>query len=592
MRKSIKSFLILSLAGLVAVSAIGCGGGNSGSGGGNSNSGGGTESKVCNVKSIINGYDTDWLKESIAKFNRIYETEGYEVKLVLEDADIGSVNEVKSYKRNDTDLYFDYNKVNNLVESSRGVLRDDKACLLEDLTDVVDSIAIGENKQPDGEKTIRQKFEKNKVVLNGGKYTGITASATTYSGQYGIPYATGSTGIYLNKKALTTLGYSMDDVLTTDALFDMCDDIVKDYKLDDADLLTRFYPVAYAQSNAGGYPGYMFQYWMAQYMGQKTYENFWKFIPSNGTTVENGYEVYEDYGILETLRVISDLTNIDYCAPGYGSTAHTAAQGRVFIGTSNAKYSHGSLLMVSGDWIFKESDKDYGQYSEDVIAIKVPVISALGMKLGLCGTNHTVKVDGYTSRNEHCDACEAKLRAIIKLVDAYDYTQKTNAQIATEVGVEEADVKTIREARGVIIGETGCYAFIPSYSNAKTVAKLFLKFLFSNDGQKIFTSKTYISSLLDIGETVDTSSMNDRDLSIYEKTNSYNTTTLFPDLTNKLRNVIGNYFPGSGTNLSVFVGLAYSHKNSAPQFTPEAVYKNNIEYVRLSWGDYLSAAGM
>ena len=107
----------------------------------------------------------------------------------------------------------------------------------------------------------------------------------------------------------------------------------------------------------------------------------------------------------------------------------------------------------------------------------------------------------------------------------------------------------------------------------------------------MFEEKTYVASVLDMGEKANLDEMNDRERSIYLKANDYNAKWLFPDKTNKLRQAVAMNFPASSTNLGVYVGLSYSHKYSTPQFTPKDIYLNNKEYMELSWYDYLSAAG-
>ena len=102
-----------------------------------------------------------------------------------------------------------------------------------------------------------------------------------------------------------------------DEMLDMCEEIVKDYDVNDRDYMNKFFPFAYAGQNAGGYPIYLLDYWLAQYMGEQDYLNFWTLTPKEGTQYDNGYSVYEDYGVLETLRVISDIVNTDYVQPGY-----------------------------------------------------------------------------------------------------------------------------------------------------------------------------------------------------------------------------------------------------------------------------------
>ena len=584
MKKTLKKIALCSLAGIISMSAVACGPTVDNS----------TESNHCKIAALKVGYGNDWLYESIETFNNLYKNEGYSVELVLEDSNINSANEIKRKNKNDTDLYFDYNQVNVLVESSYSVLREQKVSLLEDLSDVLTTVPLNDNKQVEGTKTIAEKFgDKNSKLLGKGKYTGLNVSEQDYPGQYGIPYATSTSGIYVNKKALNDLGYTTDDLLTTDAILDMCDAIVKNYDIDDKNYVNLFFPIAYGASDASGYPSYMLDYWYAQYTGATNYLNFWDFVPQTGSLETNGYSVYEDQGLLEALRCVSEFVNSDLVQAGSGSTSAGAAQDRVFVGTSKANYAQGSLLMISGDWLYYEASKNNPTRLNDVMAIKAPIISALGMKLGLCGTAHPAVVEGYTGRNSHCDACEAKLKEIIKLVDEYTYEEKTNQELATMVGVPETSIKEIRDARGYIIcGEGECYAFIPSYANAKKVAKLFLRHLFSDDQQRVFMEKSFVDSIVEVSSNKNVEDMSARELSLYEKLNSYNNTRLFPNKNNKIRQAVSVLFPATSTTVGVISGLSYSHKYGTPQYTPEDVYKNNIDYVEICWYDYLSAAGL
>lgn len=584
MKKTLKKIAVCSLTGIISLSAVACG----------STVDNSTESNHCKIAALRVGYGNEWLYETIETFNNLYKEEGYSVELVLEDSNINSANEIKRKNKNDTDLYFDYNQVNVLVESSYSVLREQKVSLLEDLSDVLSQVPLNDSKQPEGTKSISDKFgTKNSQLLGKGKYTGINVSQTDYPGQYGIPYATSSTGIYVNKKALTDLGYTTDDLLTTDSILDMCDAIVKNYDVQDKNYANLFFPIAYGASDASGYPSYMLDYWYAQYTGKTNYLNFWDFKPQTGSLETNGYSVYNDQGLLEALRAVSEFVNSDLVQAGSGSTSAGAAQDRVFVGTSKDNYAQGSLLMISGDWLYYEASKNNPTRLNDVMAIKAPIISALGMKLGLCGTTHPAVVEGYTGRSSHCDACEAKLKEIIKLVDEYTYDEKSNEELATMAGVPESSIKEIREARGYIIcGEGECYAFIPSYANAKKVAKLFLRHLFSNDQQKVFMEKSLVDSIVEVDSNTNVEDMNVRELSLYEKLNSYNNTRLFPNKNNKIRQAVSVLFPATSTTVGVISGLSYSHKYGSPQYTPEDVYTNNIDYVEICWFDYLSAAGL
>ena len=152
---------------------------------------------------------------------------------------------------------------------------------------------------------------------------------------------------------------------------------------------------------------------------------------------------------------------------------HITAESRVATGKS--------LMVVAGDWMYKELEKDYSEYYGNVLPIKWPVISALGVKLGLCGASHAA--------GDECSACNVKLREIVKAVDE----GKTDAEIVSALGATEAAVKAIREARcQYMLGEGLVVASVPAYSDAKKGAKLFLRFMYSDEGMRIFRSKTYV----------------------------------------------------------------------------------------------------
>ena len=69
-----------------------------------------------------------------------------------------------------------------------------------------------------------------------------------------------------------------------------------------------------------------------------------------------------------------------------------------------------SMFIVAGDYLYKELEKDYKTEMENIIAVKTPVISALGVKLDLCGA-------GAHEKDAPCAACNEKLRAVVKAVD-------------------------------------------------------------------------------------------------------------------------------------------------------------------------------
>jgi len=115
--------------------------------------------------------------------------------------------------------------------------------------------------------------------------------------------------------------------------------------------------------------------------------------------------------------------------------------------------------------------KDYSDKFEDVVMMKTPVISALGRDIGL--------------------ASDAVLSAIVQGIDE----GKSNAEIKS-LGLTgsptDTQIDRIREARGIYHNLGYNYqAYIPSYSGAREVAKLFLRFMFNDKAMKIYRDETF-----------------------------------------------------------------------------------------------------
>ena len=160
-----------------------------------------SDGKRIEVKAVVAGYGVDWLTAAAAKFNEVYRDEGYEVVITLTDAEINATNEIKTPNRCTTDIFFEYNNVNALINQSRAILKKDGVALLEDLSDVWNSPAVGADKKERGEKIIDRIDNEN--LENAVKYTGKFKG---FDGMYGMPWQGGSQGIYVNPTTLTSRG--------------------------------------------------------------------------------------------------------------------------------------------------------------------------------------------------------------------------------------------------------------------------------------------------------------------------------------------------------------------------------------------------
>ena len=520
------------------------------------------------VQCVVAGFGTDWLDAVAAEFNEMYKGE-YEVVITRTDTNLNTINDICSPGKCTTDIFFEYNNINTLVNKSKSILKTGDRALLEDLTGVFNSPAIGKDKQPQGDNII-DRFSDSYV----NQYTKYTGSLTGYDGYYGLPWLGGSQGLYISKPALVDNGYTLDDLLTTDSFLNVLSELAPADPLD----TEAFFPVSWSETYAAGYWDYQMQIFFAQYEGGKSYRDFWDFVPDSGTVKDNGYSVYEKQGLYESLKVITEILNRDYAAPGTTSMDHVAAEARLAEGTS--------LVTVSGDWIYKELEKNYKDSRENIIAIKSPVISALGVKLNLCGK-------GTHAADEACPACDAILKDIVKDVDGETLT---DAQIAEKhATVNEEAVKKVREARGIFLGfGQNTLAAIPSFSDAKVGAKLFLRYIYSDDGMKTFREHTYIDLPVSyVGEAP----VAEKEFmqAMYERTHSSNSQMILnQSYTSKLRTVAGvAMFVQPSTLPATYSGLSYSHSSGAkPTYTPRSLVDQNVNYIKRSWSSYLAQAGI
>lgn len=567
MRKTLKRTAGIALALCMGTSMVACGGGGNNEG-------------VCEIKAVVAGHGVDWLHEAAKVFNASFKDQGYEVKVTLTDISTGMADEMITPKRNTTDLYFDYTAtIKTLLEQSRSILGSGGGLLLEDVSDVLASKAIGKDGKEQG-GAISERIEEFDIQLN--RYNG---NQTGFDGVYGIPWYGGGAGVYVNKKVLAQKGYTLDSFLTSDSIIEISEALAPpvDKRLD----RNQFFPVAWTGQSAG-YWQYWTQTMLAQYMGEEAYYDFADFIPEGGedAMLESGWTVYENRGIYETLKVAETLMNRDWAVPGTVINDQIMAQAKLMEGDA--------LFMVSGDWLYKEMQRDYEEYLNDIIAVKTPVLSALGVKLGLCGTTHpepSSKEDSFVE-DYSCDACEAKLRAVIKAVDTKDKSK--NSEIASELGVTEEQVATVRERRGYYENTGGFSAIIPSYSAEKETAKMFLRFMCSDDGINIYREYGLGNFKARYINEPDMSDWSESQVAMYEKMYNEDAKAVYSKTDSLLRVVNGIDWNPAGQTKSLYLNtLSYSHATTTnSKLGAKYVYLQNITIAKGNWGDWIKNAGL
>ncbi len=321
---------------------------------------------------------------------------------------------------------------------------------MEPLNDVLEATVEGES------KSIKEKFNQAYLDLENkdGNY-------------YMLTYGGGIIGFVYNKKIFKEAG--IDELpRTTDELIMICDD------LSDANVkpLCHF--------NSDGYYTYMNQVWWAQYDGLDAWTDFYKNPSKDKMLAKDGrYEV---------IKVHESLNNPDNVLIGSNSEAHVTMQTKFLDGQS--------AMMVNGSWL--SSEMKNVKSVDNFAMMKTPVISAITDKLT------TVKT-------------ERELRALITAIDNVTdgketidtYKDGENYKV-NEKSVSAADWEYVKTARNMMPANyAGISAYIPTYSNAKEGAKEFLKYLYSDEGYKIFADTLHIEIPFSLSEgTIDTSKWN------------------------------------------------------------------------------------
>lgn len=430
---------LIALLPLMVLGATSCGGQKAGG------------ANVVQIKLYKAGYDRDFVDELAEGFAKKFP--GYSAEVIQADSNVPekASQEILTPNKNQTDLYFTSNiGVDDILNQTTA-----KKQYLEDLTDLYDQPALTGLNQPETKK-ISERMLPDFIDMM--KYTGPIED---YQGRlYRAPWATGSTGLLMNS---TVVDHYMEVTgyipYTSNQLLTVCKTISEKREAEDVNALT------WAGGNASGYWQYLFCAYFAQYNGAEDFEKFMACEPKTGTIKDNGYTIYDsDYpGFAEATKAMFDLVDLDYSVPGANDADHTKAQSQLILDKA--------AFMVSGDWALKELSRNYFEKAKELKMIRTPLLSSLGTKLGFSD--------------------DESFAGAIKMVDE----NKTEAEIIAQYqNLDHDKVEQIKKARGVVnvLGNTH-EIIIPAYADAKDAAKLFLRYMYSEEGCRIYRRTTYTS---------------------------------------------------------------------------------------------------
>jgi hypothetical protein len=308
--------------------------------------------------------------------------------------------------------------------------------IFEPLTEVYDYIAPGQT------KSIRELTQKAFKDV-----TSFTIDGNTK--EYFMIWSSGLQGLIYNKDLLS------EDRLpkTTDELIALAGELKEELKGKNKS--------AFIYSGYVDYWTPLHLVWWAQYAGEEAYNKFYEgeIKQLNPFTGEEEYTqspaIFTMPGREEALSVMETLlkNSNGYCDKNSTALSFTDAQRNFLKGQA--------AMHPNGDWLGTSIEKE----NAEVAFMKTPVISAIIDKLD------TVKDD-------------ATLSKVIAYIDGDE-----GAELPS--GVSEADLQTVTNARNMIyLASTTHFVGIPSYANAKPLAKEFLKFMYSEEGAMIFAKST------------------------------------------------------------------------------------------------------
>ncbi len=544
MFKHIRKLLAVVLLIAMIATLIGCGTG--GTAGGNQASG----PKKLVIKFFKGGYGDEWLYAMADAFEEAYKDEGYEVEIEVKASGGSTVAEQElklGPEKNDVDLYFASSvSTHNVLNYSKKVMRDETTPLLEPLNDIYNAPAVGADKQPES-KTIAERtfagFEDSYL------YKGTNEA---WQGKiFNLSEFASSTGLFVNTKVLEKYGVSVPN--TTDEFAAAVKTISQKGAADGV------YPFTWAGNNAPGYWYYLWYNWFAQYSGVEAFNNWVATMPESGDVKNDGWQVYEDRGILEAFKAMEPLMELDYSADGAVNFTHTEAQHYLMVGEA--------AFMVTGDWLLSEMKKDYMQEaSTDVQMVKTPVASVIGTELGIS---------------------DAQLSQAVSMIDS----GKSNTELIAAVpGLQEAGAQRIRDARGIYtsIGSE-LQVMIPAYSDAKEVAKKFIQFLYSEDGCRIVRDNAY--ALVPV--TCDSYEVSEPTVFLESVVKTFDNGNAVAISMNNNKSVVRSTSGMLEFNYSSYcLPNTFKSMMMDKSITAQYIYETELAYVKSNWANWVAYAGL
>lgn len=308
-------------------------------------------------------------------------------------------------------------------------LLSDYAEQFEDLTDVLDYKWTNES------KTIREKMDPLSVEIAQTKNNDKTYFLPTSVTPYGIAYNA--------------------DLVDEDEIPVTSDEFIKLCKSLKQNSIT---PIIFSGDVDCNYWTFIYTTWYAQYQSVEEFRmaEVGKVRQADGSYVYDKSSAYLD-GELKAMQLCEEILSP---VNGY---IYNRSTGTGFI-TAQIKFLDGEVaMMANGSWMLNEMQDLYPDGPAFKFRLmKVPVISDI---------------------KDRCDsiADDSELSALIRAIDS-----GSTALMGDGYDVNQADFDRVKEARSISYTLSSSYgAVIPKIAMNKTIAKLFLEYMYSDEGIEI-----------------------------------------------------------------------------------------------------------
>lgn len=503
---------------------------------------------VIQYRAYNGGYGLEWLHKAIEEFQKEHPNITFDPVEESGLVDSKALQEIAVPSQNQIDLYFLTGiDIDLLLQRSYSALRTRDQVLLEPLNDVYEGKGIDINGEEESETIASRLFDGYR-------------EASTYDGSFDkwngsmftLPWASAMTGLFVNKAVLDKFGIEIP--LTSNEFKAAIEKISAEGEEE------KIFPYSWGGENTAGYWSFLFETWFGQYSGRTRFENFVKCDPGDGDITNNGYKVYEDAGILESLKAMFQILDLNYCANGSASRDYMEAQTDFIIGKS--------AFITGGDWAFNQMKTNYYTQAveNEIQMVAVPMLSAIGTEIGIT---------------------DEELHTLVEMIDNHDTYAEIKAAIPA---LTDANIDRVLNARSIYDSIGGAHEIvIPSYADAKDAAKLFIRFLYSNDGCRIFRNNAYANMPLayETGDG-DTDTPFQRSLDkIVNYDNPHMITTASPF--NNVRNVaqLMNFNYTAWVHPNTYKSIMLD-KASTKTFSAQFIYENELAYVRNNWSRYMA----